>query len=324
MRISAIAAVVVAVSIPVSAQTPEADGKRLIALCKLHCGSFDLIHGNSMYYGGPVDEARQALTALEAVEREILPEVQPVLAHFADTYGTTAMEVNNSFHVLGVRLDDNVGNRFDELYRGVANVRSSRKASAEQVLQRARMDTANMALYSPEIRVRKMKQARELLLVGHQLDPTNAGINEMLATVDADIEHQAAEAEAAIDGARWAGDATSFAGPGRPRDLATAALGYFRAHPNWGASPTNKVEILEVAIRGDWQVAETDLLGRVVSWRLPIQLAVSDPDLEKRKVVRVYELSAVTRVGDPGEVEQAPPFDAYWVGRSWLMRADKL
>lgn len=306
-----------------AAQTPRADGEAVLALCRQHCRSFDLVHGNSMYYGGSVEEARQALATLEQLEREVLPEVQPVLAHIVETYGSTAMEVNNAFHRLGVSFDDNVGNRFDELYRGVANVRSSRAASAEQILQRARMDTGNMGFYSPEIKVRKMRQAKELLVVARQLDPANDGVNRMLASIDGDIETLESAAEAEIDAARWAGDIASFSGPGSPDGLAATALAFFRGHANWGGSSDRRVDVLRVAVRGDWSAAETDLFGRIVSWRLPVHVAVRTPELAERSLVRVYELSAVTRRGGPGTAP-SPPFDRYWVGRSWLMRAGRL
>lgn len=305
---------------PALAQNPKADAEKLIALCEQHCEAFDLIHGNSMFYGGGVEAARQALTTIQEVERDVLPEVQPLLAVFADRYGTTAMEVSNWFHKAGIDLDTNIGNRFDELYRGVENVDSSRKASAEAIVLRVQSDMMGMDRYAPDIRLKKMRQAKDYLVVAQQFDPANADANAMLATIDADIHDLAEATEKAIDDASWAGHVGSFAGPGSTSGLASAALDFFRGHPNWTGDASKQVEVLAVAVRGDWGVAETDIFGRPISWRLPIHLAVTNAGLKSKGLARVYELSAVTRRGNPGATPKEPPFGAYWVGDSWMMR----
>jgi len=312
------------VALPASAGDPRADGEKLIALCEQHCAAFDLVHGNSMYYGGPVEEARQALATLEEVEQSVLPEVQPVLALFVERYGTTAMEVSNSFHKAGISFDTNVGNRFDDLYRGVTNVDRSRRASAEAVAQRVTMEVAAMTRYKPDIRLRKMTECKEYLVIAQQLDPSREDVNAMLATVDADIQDMAEAMEKAIDDAAWAGHVGSFAGPGSTGGLADAALEFFRSHPNWTGNKDKRVEVLKVAVRGDWGVAETDLFGRPISWRLPIHMAMTNSELKAKGLARVYELSAVTRQGNPGATPKAPPFGAYWVGDSWVMRLAKV
>lgn len=313
-----------ALPLPAAAGDPRADGERLIALCEQHCQAFDPVHGNSMYYGGSVEEARQALATLQEVEENVLPEVQPILAVFVENYGTTAMEVSNHFHKLGITLDTNVGNRFDDLYRGVTNVDSSRRASAEAVAQRVKTEVDVLGRFKPDIRLRKMKECKEYLVVAQQLDPSREDVNAMLATVDADISDMAEAVEKAVDDATWAGNVGSFAGPGSTSELAAAALGFFRSHPNWTGKADKKVQVLKVAVRGDWGVAETDLFGRPISWRLPIHLAITDAELKPKGLARVYELSAVTRQGNPGSTPKAPPFGAYWVGDSWVMRLEKV
>jgi hypothetical protein len=51
-------AMTITAAAPAIAQSPREDAERLLALCAEHCEAFDLIHGNSMYYGGVVDQAR--------------------------------------------------------------------------------------------------------------------------------------------------------------------------------------------------------------------------------------------------------------------------
>ncbi len=311
-------------ALPTAAQNPRADGEQLINLCEQYCDRFDLIHGNSMYYGGGAEQAREALATLLEVEREVLPEVQPLLAAFADSYGTNAMEVSNYFRSNGIELEQNVGNRFDELYRGVSNVDRSRRASAEAIAMRVTNDTAYLSRLTPDLRLTKIRQAKEMLVVGRQLDPANPDINTMLARIDADIQDTAAAADKAVDDAAWAGNTGSFAGPGSTSDLAHAALDFFRSHPNWTGRSEKKVEVLKVAVRGDWAIAETDIFGRPVSWRLPTHLAITDSELKPQGLARVYELSTVTRQGIPGATSKEPPFGSYWVGDSWLMRLKNL
>jgi hypothetical protein len=101
--------------------------------------------------------------------------------------------------------------------------------------------------------------------------------------------------------------------------LAKVGLEYLRKDEGWKTA-----EVLAVAVRGPWQVAEKDVFGRVISWRLPVHVAVTKPDLRGKNVARVYELSLVTAQGAPGKVDKAPPFDGYWVGNSWMMRLNKV
>lgn len=311
-------------ALPAAAQSPQNNAEQLIALCEQYCDGFDLIHGNSMYYGGGIDQAREALATLQEVEQNVLPAVQPLLAVFVENYGATSMEVSNYFHKAGIKLDSNIGNRFDELYRGVTNVDSSRKASADGIARRMKMDLDGAKRYPADLRLKKMKQSKELLVIGQQMDPANADINDMLATIDADIQDLAVAAEKAIDDAKWAGNIGSFAGPGSTDSLAKAALNFFKSHPNWTGKADKKVEVLKVAVRGNWEVAETDIFGRTISWRLPIHLAITDAKLKPRGLARVYELSAVTSQGNPGATAKASPFAAYWVGNSWQMRIKNL
>ena len=75
---------------PTWAQDARADAQKLLSACEQHGHDFDSIYGNSLYYGGPVDEARQALATVEKLESDVLPEVQPILAVFAERYESAA------------------------------------------------------------------------------------------------------------------------------------------------------------------------------------------------------------------------------------------
>jgi hypothetical protein len=141
-----------------------------------------------------------------------------------------------------------------------------------------------------------------------------------LADIDARIGATAAKVEADIDAASWQGHVAEFPGPGTVEALAAAALDYFQKDSRWGGNEKQKTEVLKVAVRGPWRVAERDVFGRVTSWRLPIHLAITTPALRERGIARVFELSAVALEGPPDQAQKAPPFDGYWVGNNWMLR----
>ncbi len=318
----ALGAVVGAEPATASAPTPRDDGETLLAACRRHARSLELVGGGSHYYGGGVEDARRARTELETVEGRVFMEVLPLLNRFVESYGEKGDEINATFRRLGVRLDRDVGGCFDELHRGLARLRASRAASAQQVLQRARMDLGNLELFTPERRVRELEEIRVLLMVGQQLDPTSQGIHRMLASIDGVVEVLGGAAKAGTADTRSVGDFADFAGPGRVRDLAAAVLRFLRSHPDWGGAPTPGIEVLSVAVCGNWGGADTDLLGRTVAWRLPVRVALAAPELDGMGLVRVCELAVVTRRREPGS-PPAPPFEGYRFVRSWLVRAGR-
>ncbi len=144
---------------------------------------------------------------------------------------------------------------------------------------------------------------------------------ELLLLVDALSREKNVQKD--IDAREWAGHVPDFAGPGDAKDLAAKALEYFRNDRNWGRKPDRKVEVLAVCVRGPWQVAERDMFGRVISWRLPIHVAATDEKLRPRNIARVYGLSILAMRGAADAAPKAPPFDGYWVGDNWMMRLDK-
>jgi len=300
-------------------------GKQLTALYQQHGPKFEGIYGATMVYSGDVEEAGKQYLKIERVEKEVLPVVQPVLATVAVNYGTSAMVVNQKLFKLGMPSSEQFGSAFERLYESVGNVVKSRKASGESIAQTCTNQLSNIDFYPPDIRVKKMEEIKSLLQVGHQFDPNNAGINDMLSTVDQKIDEVAEKIEKDIDQKKWAGNVANFAGPGDAKKLAATALDYFRNHNQWGKNPKAKgIEVLGVAVRGQWGVAETNILGQVIQWRLPIHLAITNAKLKPKNIARIYELSVLTTQGNPGRVEKAPPFDGYWVGNNWMIRLNRL
>jgi hypothetical protein len=305
-------------------QEAQADGAELQALYEQHSSKFEGVYGATLVYGSDVEEANAQLAKIEDLEQKVLPVLQPVLAKIAEKYGSTSMDINNALHKLGMSSSEEFGSEFERLYEGVGNIVKSRKATAETIVPEAERAISHIDFLTPDIRVKKLQEVKALLQVGHKFDPNNQALNQMLATIDDKSAEVAENIEQDIDAKTWSGHVGDFAGPGDTNDLAKTALEYFRNHESWGKNLKKKVDVLAVAVRGQWQVAETNILGQVIQWRLPIHLAITDETLKPKNIVRVYELSVLTMQGNPGQVEKAPPFDGYWVGNNWMMRLNKL
>lgn len=300
----------------------EADAQRMIELYDVYYPQLDLIHGNSLVYGVKIADAENALADIEKAEA-LLPEFADELGRLADTYGTEPMEIGNNLHAKGVRVSGDPGGRLAYLIEALGKVEKSRRASAESCVRNAEMFLEAFSDQITDAYLKRMNDAKQLLVVGQKLDPDNERIVEMLGTIDDRIAAAAEKMEAEIDAATWAGNVAGFPGPGDAAALAKAARDFFRNHEGWGGRTDKKIEVLDACVRGPWLVAERDIFGRVISWRLPVHVAVTDPELRPRNIARVYELSILALEGAPGRAPKSPPFGGYWVGNSWMMRLDK-
>jgi hypothetical protein len=300
----------------------QADAQLMIDLYDKYYPRFDLIHGNSLVYGVQESDAKNALAEIEVAEA-LLPEFAGEVGRLADTYGTEPLEIGNNLHGKGVKISGDPGGRLAYLIEAIGKVGKSRAASAASCAQNAEMLLGNHSGPITDARLKRLDDVKKLLVVGHELDPSNEKVNTMLAEIDEQITAASQQMEAEIDAASWAGNVTSFPGPGETGALAKEAVSFFRAHEGWGGRTDKKIEVLDACVRGPWQVAERDIFGRVISWRLPIHVAVTDPDLRPRNIARVYELSILAMEGSPDRAPKEPPFAGYWVGNSWMMRLDK-
>ncbi|NPV46179.1 MAG: hypothetical protein HPY69_04445 [Armatimonadetes bacterium] len=226
---------------------------------------------------------------------------------------------------------DSVGSRYSDLVRMVSSVDRTRRANAVYLANYVK-DQPEITFFVQDKRLDIMNQWKTCLEWSLRFDATNEYANQRMATIATEIADMQKALEAEIDEKEWKGHVEDFAGPGSVSELAAAAKEYFRKDRDWGKQGDDVpeedrgkgVEVLAVAVRGPWQVAETDIFGRVTCWRLPIHLAVTKPADRARNIARVYELSACAQVGAPGQARKAPPFDGFWVGNSWMMRLNKM
>jgi hypothetical protein len=316
-------------------QQAKVDSDKLLALYKDHWSKFAGIDGENAVHETNEEYMLQKCAKLEGklkvLDTEVLPVVQPFLAEVGAKYGWKYADFEWELKQLKVAEYDEAGDAFDNLTRGIANVGKTRVASAEYLANYVK-SMPDPSFFVPDVRVKQLQQWKVFLQYALKFDPTNAYANERLAKMDREIADCQKNIDKEIDAKSWAGHVADFAGPGTATELARVAMDYFRKDKGWGKQGENVpeaergkgLEIVAVAVRGPWQVAETDIFGRVITYRLPIHLAVTQPSDKSRNIARVYELSCITQEAAPGQAKQAPPFDGFWVGNSWMMRLNKI
>lgn len=298
----------------------KADAGRMLALYNEYREPLEFMHGNSIIYTMDLEKAKQTLAEVETLEKELLPKLAPDLGRLAETYGRTSMDISNRLMAEGYRPDGDPGGKLAQMIEAVANIPKTRTASADTLARYAETLLGAFSGQLTDVRIKRMNDAKALLVVAKGFDPKHEATEKLLAVIDEQILQAVETMKQQIDAKEWAGNVKEFPGPGEPGELAKAALEFFRKDDRWGANPERKVEVLAVCVRGPWKVAERDIFGRVISWRLPIHVAVTDESLRPRDIARVYELSILAMEGAPNQAPQKPPFEGYWVGNNWMMR----
>ncbi|TVQ40879.1 MAG: hypothetical protein EA370_03030 [Wenzhouxiangella sp.] len=296
-------------------------------LREAHLASFQGVHGNSMVHGTSIEEqlqvGRAAVEQLNRLDSEVMPAIQPTMRRVAERYGETASAINNALHGMDVPREHHFGSEFMDLYRGMDNLARSRRASAEDLVRQSSMYIDLIESFSEEMRLRRLEESRNMLALAQAFDPADSELNQRLAQVDAMYAAMEERIERDVDARQWVSHVGDFAGPGQTDELARAALDFFRGAPAWNPAGRG-VEILAVSIQGQWDVANRDLFGRPIQWRVPVHMVMTNTDMKSDNIARVYELSVLAREGSPDRPVKAAPFVDYWVGNSWNMRLNNV
>ena len=285
----------------------------------------DGIYGRNVVYATTltVDDARAGLEKLERAET-VLPELQPHLGRLAETYGTSSMDISNAFfEKMGRDAPSSVGRQLEELLQAATLISDSRVDTGESLAQHCETIAGAWAHALTDAQLERLQAMKEIAVVAAAIDPSSDRLKELVRSLAAQIDEHSERMTAAIDAATWPGHVSSFPGPGTTKALASSMLDWFRSDRSWGGAKENPPEILDVAVRGPWQVAERDVFGRVVRWRVPILVAVTTDKLRPRNIARVYELSIVALEGAPDRAPKEPPWDGTWVGDNYMMRLDR-
>ncbi len=305
------------------------DARQIKELYNKYHERFKGIYGHNIIEQYDLKEVAEKLAKIEALEREVIPVIQPVVASFAEKYGSDTMTIDNKYWEMGLgRTEeaDFLSSNFRDLYEGLKNFPKTRQETSEYLRKWAEGIIKNVdeGFYPAQDRMNRMYEAKSYLDFACKFDPNNAKANTQLASIDQKIAEVGKKLTKDIDKKKWAGHITNFSGPGTAGDLAKSALEYFKNDRDWGKSSKKKITVVAVAVRGQWEIAETNILGQVTQWRLPIHLAITDEKFKKENIAQVFELSILAKEGAPGAAPKSPPFDGFWVGNNWLMRLDKI
>ncbi|MEZ4650885.1 MAG: hypothetical protein R3E97_19290 [Candidatus Eisenbacteria bacterium] len=335
-------------------RTPEQasnDATAIHALYDAHAAEFEGIYGNVSVSGTNVKSTiglcEERITQIEHLEESALPQMESTLAHVAELWGPTADEVapdpDPAQHAMNIAGQieknlkmtaaggdtramrdlpeqfDRLSTRYGDLVRMLSSVQKTRLADAQYLCTYVQNQYSPSAIKATpvDLKVPKLEEAKTLLTYARRFDPNNSFANDRLATLDAEIAGMAEAIEAEIDAKTWPGDVS-----GAP-PFAKEGLAFLRGHPNWGGNE-NGTEVLAVGVQGDWVPGERDIFGRIISWGLPIQVAVTKPEFREKGRARVYELTLITQQGAPTRIQKAPPFAKYWVGDSWYIRLGRV
>ena len=115
-----------------------------------------------------------------------------------------------------------------------------------------------------------------------------------------------------IDAVKWPG---SVSGKKKEEE---AGLKYFKESPDWEKRPTEPRRVLAFAIRGEWTVQKTNVLGQPVQYGIPALLVVQVDGEKKDNLARVYNLTL--RNAESTNAKPVPPFTEITVGDSWYIR----
>lgn len=298
-------------------ETAQADAAKMVELYNTYYDDFEMMTGNMLAYSTKPEEYEKALKTIETAEAA-LAKFASELGRLADTYGSDSMSISRKLFDMGLkRPEGNPGNKLGRLIETAGKIGETRKATGESAMNNAKNLLGAFSGQLTDARIERMGEAKKLLVLGKKIDPANTEIDEMLAKIDDQIAEAVDKMQATIEAATWKGNIADFSGPGDVDDLADQTLDYFKKDRAWGAK--DDVDVLAASVRGPWQVAERDLFGRVIRWRLPIHVAVTTAKLKPRGIARVYDLSIVAMQGAPDNSPKKPPFDGFWVGDNWMM-----
>lgn len=318
----AVAGLALVATCPAAAERDEAirDARLLVEAHETHYARFrELVEFDRVSHLWP-DEGETWLAMLDDLPQG--EEVETFMAALIDNHeGETIFEVDAYFRNELSISDSDIGGsvgmttafrQFEQQLERAGQLRKDVAAGAVS-MGRQTMRQLDDRFFMPEIRMDKARALKSELQLARQFDPANEELNGMLAQIDVYIDEVAQGVTDEINAGRWP---ESFG----QTQHAPEALSFLRSHPEWGGK--EGVEVLAVAIDGDWVITERDLLGRPIQWGLTMSVAATKPEWRELDAARVFYLTVLARQDDPAP--KAPPFTGYWVGESYLMRLDKV
>ncbi|HOO63874.1 MAG TPA: hypothetical protein PK364_08120 [Synergistaceae bacterium] len=277
----------------------------------------DLFAGHALSYPNQgFSPYEKALERLVDFQSRGLPKIQEALDILNPFYGTTAPEIEESMR----QADYHGGHtpwRFYALLEEVpGKVRETRIATGKDLAAKAEEQLG----YLPDIhdfaREASHETIREYTRLAAAFAPEDPHIQAFAEELETRLQEDAAMLYAEVDKRKWPG---SISGKDKEEK---AGMAFFENDPGWGKREDRNRIPRKVAIRGEWNVQEKDLLGQPVMYGIPAFVAVEVPEEGKRNLLRVYNVTLRTQKQAGAKPE--PPFAEITVGDSWYIRTEAI
>lgn len=304
----------------------QSNAERIVTLRDQYTEMLDTIHGNSVVYYDNPEAVREGLNTIEAAEAAAA-EIRPVMRVVAERYGRERGSITEAMDAAGVSVDKPnymVAANAHDLFEFLEQLADTRAASAQTIVDGVSARLGDLDDFAANIQQQRLAEAMEMIAIGQLIDPNQSELNRLrVAVEDAASEKQAAQM-ARIEAAEWPGHIDDFSGPGSIDSLSSSVRDYLANDRDWGQREVKPQEILSIAVRGSWQVAQRDILGRPMQWRLPVLVAVTDEELRPDGIARAYELSMVAKEGAANNAPKSPPWVGFWVGDNFFLKQNRL
>jgi len=277
---------------------------------------FDKAPGTPIYYNDlkPVEET---ILVIEDFEKNELPKVTPMLETFAEKYGSTGEEIERTTSELGYSGQGRASYPYEELAKGVQNVRLTRTAIAEDLAKRLEDKLQNLPRLHDFNRLEQHDVIRQWLQMAQRFSPDHPKVKEASAVIEPKLADDTASFNQRIADRTWPKNASSA--PQNADELVKAAMGYFNKVNAQDKDPRKQ---LAVVITGAWSVQKTNPFGEPIMYGLPVLGAVQLDREKDKNLARVFVLTLRTAEGKG--VKMAPPFASATVGDSYYIPADKV
>jgi DNA repair exonuclease SbcCD ATPase subunit len=295
---------------PASSQQQSAKNAGLIdtlhqSYQNLNQNYFSKITGVPIYYND-LRPVKEFLTLIERFEKNEKAKAETLLASFEKSYGKSFNAVDQSTGSSSAAWD------YENFKKGLHNITKTRTAMAEDLVNKTeQIHIAYLQRMHDFKRIAQHDVIREWVAMAKRFEPDNAKVHQLSASVEVLLSKDLIIAKEKIANVKWKAHASNA--PANARELADRAMQWFNNDPEWGG----RYSILAVSVRGPWSVQKRDLLGKVIVYGLPVEVAVQRGEDKKRGLARVFELTL--RTFEKNNVKEEPPFEYPTVGNSRYM-----
>jgi hypothetical protein len=276
---------------------------------------FDAASGAVPHYND-LKPVADLIARIEAFEKDGAPGITRGLKAFAEKYGATREEIDKKAEANGYTGQQRASRPFTDLSEGLEAVRKTRPVLAEDLITRAADQLAGIEGAHDFTVAGKLTEYRAWVAMASRFQADHPKVRQAQAGLDQQIAQAMKAFNARIDKRTWPGHADTA--PSNGKQLARAALDWFRSSPEWGAHPKRPSIPLAVVVTGPWSVQQRNILGEPTMHGLPVLLAVRVDEDKDLNVARVFGLTL--RTAERAGVKMEPPFDHAAVGDSYFIR----